>query len=1510
MGLSVDRAKELYKNSGRKAKYENLQNSRGEKVFNQFNEAYETKSIGVKIDNQLEKILQEKMIFTDNNRKQWTIEGKNNSANGATYGIDDVFEAPEFKGHPFKEASRSMPDHFRMYCLVNGITKEEMKSLADFDEQNPMPEELKNRLVSLKKDFYSMIINHDMDAVVDFYTNLSVMSEEYVDTALSFNNIDSISNKDVKDMALLCSGANSYFSQTLELDNTNEPAETIEITKRVDERLRSMNKPYTMKQASNVFWLQSSVMDDVTPLKLEGKKDFENRTAESFQYYEDVNDHINTSATQMLAGIATTNIVANEVTSGMTPSEKIANLPTPRSVSHIHTTYLKDFKDQIANQQEQTINNVFNNNDREINEPGNLRQRLVEIAPTSNADSKNGNAAEFQKINEALHAVDVLEKKIAQARDTTRKNALGVELYSAYENLSSVVDGYLNTDYASNELQDQRYALALEIKDMATFNMSQAKEQYFAMSNEQKEFYDKVVENVAKLKEAVPEINITPEQIRKHCSMAILEKHSIAENLVKERDKQVEITESVTKSIENQFFNRVAYTYMNPNATQEENSAYYDNLTKINKEGQDYAKQLYMGFLNDIRNTDFSLYDKTRIPELQIMKNIGNNMNHLNRVMDNLWESGMSHNGLAVAENKKDLARKLSRNGQVLGGIGKTYISKFSDMNNLFLPLEFLSDQQVKSLLDKKVGATKEERNQFSEIIKAELGLRVLGNNTPERIDEPVEDNILVSTVPSIEVVRKDLDSYSKNLQTEELKAVQNEAFKKFVSNVQAMSKLMNEVDFSKNTYKLDETRDAYRKLREEIVSAANDAAKDLNGNKDAASVAAMKELRSVSTWLTSKGNQVRFLLADMEDKAKRDVENEYADDFEVDDKALENAAPEEMSQEEMHEVNVLGSYERSFNEVVSTIKSVDANFDSSNINKESYVNNECVDLHNQVKEYYDKANSMKNYVDNVKKVPVVSGFKRIFGRMHDLRGTEEANSYNQKLDKLFFAPSQEGVEFRKELFANLLNDAARIDVDMFDPSRTSFMDTVRYVVENKEMFSRLFDYEYAFKTIKDEASMSVRPDLKERLQEAVDTAVLFGGYGNSILDLVSSEAFLTMPFNEMSMEQTQNTLMRFMTMSNNPDADPETKAHFLELGNCANQVMQYVGAKDLYFNSTLGRQNPRNVFSKDDFIDLTNELATPEQLKEKVEQLNKELNATDPFYVVSNTEYFKNFKASLNRLNDLVQEKDFAKNHSEELRAALEDVKTQANNYKEHVGAAGKNERQQARLDIAKKIPTLFEGIDKNFRMERFLENAKNGIVKEKNPTMDLENTKNGFAKRTEKAQKLASDFAKMNGEKWAGMNKFMKQVVDSYKTLTDYAKVAGDKNMLKDIHSKEYKALTTILAFEQNIAAITKAQTTDTIKPNTVVDIINKGKVNAIIAKNNDLLLPIIEEAKMDKSGLDDFMSYRPKDMAALFKNVMEKHQEEAAKAGNAEPEAHKEAKQVKEQKAAENQNANIMI
>ena len=198
------------------------------------------------IFNTLTGILEEKYTHVDSKGITRVISGSKNNKEANTLGITEIFASPEFMGQPFREVSRNMFSHFKMYCLTKGLSEKELLSLAE-PEIKP---ELKTKLLEMKKGFLDMVIEKDNERISDMYVSVFEMLNSDKDRILKLTPGNIKALKDDPAAVLKYSGSQSWYAQTFDHEGSAESEKTKELIGMIDKKLADKGFDFTYNHAA------------------------------------------------------------------------------------------------------------------------------------------------------------------------------------------------------------------------------------------------------------------------------------------------------------------------------------------------------------------------------------------------------------------------------------------------------------------------------------------------------------------------------------------------------------------------------------------------------------------------------------------------------------------------------------------------------------------------------------------------------------------------------------------------------------------------------------------------------------------------------------------------------------------------------------------------------------------------------------------------------------------------------------------------------------------------------------------------------------------------------------------------------------------------------------------------------------------------------------------------------------------------------------------------------------
>ncbi len=196
----------------------------------------------------LNAILGERYELTTKDGHTRVIEGRVNNGRNNTIGYESAFAGSAYIGQPFSEVSRNMACHFKMYCLVNGVSDREMLSMTKGEPSA----ELAGRLRALKSDFFHMIADKDMQAIENFYVGILEYTEKKLPVLMKCDDLRSIPA--AEEELILLKDKESYLMQTLNLhDKMRVKDEQKTLVANINSKLNAKGKTYTLQSANSVL---------------------------------------------------------------------------------------------------------------------------------------------------------------------------------------------------------------------------------------------------------------------------------------------------------------------------------------------------------------------------------------------------------------------------------------------------------------------------------------------------------------------------------------------------------------------------------------------------------------------------------------------------------------------------------------------------------------------------------------------------------------------------------------------------------------------------------------------------------------------------------------------------------------------------------------------------------------------------------------------------------------------------------------------------------------------------------------------------------------------------------------------------------------------------------------------------------------------------------------------------------------------------------------------------------
>lgn len=402
-------------------------------------------------------VLQEEMTYTDNKGVTRTIKGFENDKENNTLGTKDVFNTNEFRGQPFKEVSRNMHTHFKMFCITKGMTDEEILSLAD---ENPAPETL-DKMRGLKEEFFQMVTNTDMDKISDMYVGICEYFEKKLPLINQCTNPEGVLN--ATDYLIVTRGSGSYLQQTLDLNDVHRNEKQTELIKSINEKLSQKGKTYTLndveKTTMPVEYI-AAAMDNYAELKNDPKiinkpqleLDFELEDIKK-EDFEDEHFYESCVTDKLFVVLDITNKV-NEVAkgNGKNPLNTFTNIDNSKTVQ----------KTAVADVFESVLDNAYFSDIDSMAVADDLTNKLANHKKYNIFGRVKANTDKYENVLNQLKNIQGLEHKYDDKQGVSAK-----DMKEAYETLITVTKEYLDNRNPNSTEGKERYRLMLETMDLA-----------------------------------------------------------------------------------------------------------------------------------------------------------------------------------------------------------------------------------------------------------------------------------------------------------------------------------------------------------------------------------------------------------------------------------------------------------------------------------------------------------------------------------------------------------------------------------------------------------------------------------------------------------------------------------------------------------------------------------------------------------------------------------------------------------------------------------------------------------------------------------------------------------------------------------------------------------------------------------------------------------------------------------------------------------------------------------
>ena len=387
------------------------------------------------------------------------------------------------------------------------------------------------------------------------------------------------------------------------------------------------------------------------------------------------------------------------------------------------------------------------------------------------------------------------------------------------------------------------------------------------------------------------------------------------------------------------------------------------------------------------------------------------------------------------------------------------------------------------------------------------------------------------------------------------------------------------------------------------------------------------------------------------------------------------------------------------FKDNVRLIQRVIPNFSITDEEIESYITDERIKMHDWAVDYEKKHKDFDKNTD--KKLPYMYG--RSAFAMVDNSGTPEAEEYNDKFYKLIGEASKQGEQFRTELFAKYATLAKNLDESQFDYKK-GFNSMANYVMNNVAAIEVGMELQNINQRRVNDMGIIASEEETKNIKNIEDKGVVLGGVGRSIRETMTSEFFLTFPFDKLSAEQIV-MLMEHGNQIKGIDNNFMTKT---------DQLLKMASYRVF--------ENTRDEYKEPETHDITPEMFTPQtpklsEMKNKFEKMYNSLKKADNWYNFMNSDKYDNLLKSLDTavktLNSI--DKNIDKKEIDSLLSAFNNVKKDAQEYVSHVGEQAKNSTQKERLNVAKEALELSNNATRTrFVFDTMIDEYNEDIAKE----------------------------------------------------------------------------------------------------------------------------------------------------------------------------------------------------
>ena len=373
----------------------------------------------------------------------------------------------------------------------------------------------------------------------------------------------------------------------------------------------------------------------------------------------------------------------------------------------------------------------------------------------------------------------------------------------------------------------------------------------------------------------------------------------------------------------------------------------------------------------------------------------------------------------------------------------------------------------------------------------------------------------------------------------------------------------------------------------------------------------------------------------------------------------------------------------------------------------DNYITPERIRLHDKAKETV-KRFDRKNYT----KENVLYGFGRSVVANLNKSGLSNTKIENEDVVRLLNSATKEGDEFRKAYIANMLNAVQKLD-----PQKLSFntpeLERLEYSLEHYNEILLAQEIEQTLSEFQRTLGYKFSPEEMTKINEVRSFATGVGGIGREVVEYAATEFYVTAPLEKLSPEQTLMSFGAFQNMEVEDNINHVTRGE--QLGKITSRVGYSVGMED-------EKQIDIKEYSASDFNKA--EIQDYEKYRKDIKETYEKLKAATGF-LSSNSDEYNNLVDSLGKFSEKLDKMGNGLNVTDkdidELVNAKKQMMKDSKKYIEHVGAKGKNSRQQTRLDIAKSLDDKTKIIENKFAVSSMI-TKYNQELQEARPSDEFE--------------------------------------------------------------------------------------------------------------------------------------------------------------------------------------------